>query len=88
MMQRESPRDFVIATGETHRLAEFVEQVFVAAGLDWRAHVDHDQSLMRPTDLRISRADTSRASAELGWRAGTRMADVARLMVAAERERA
>ncbi|MEO6103806.1 MAG: GDP-mannose 4,6-dehydratase, partial [Pseudoxanthomonas sp.] len=85
MMQRDKARDFVIATGETHSLGEFVDAAFAAAGLDWKAHVDHDQSLMRPTDIRISRADTRRARDELGWSAATRMPEVARRMVEAER---
>lgn len=87
MMQREHAQDFVIATGETHSLGEFVEAVFAAAGLDWREHVDLDKALMRPTDLRVSRADTRRATSELGWQARTRMVEVAKLMVEAEFER-
>ena len=84
MMQLDQAEDFVIATGETHSLGEFVACVFAAAGLDWQAHVDQDASLMRPTDLSISRADTSRAQSGLDWRATTRMAGVARRMVEAE----
>jgi GDPmannose 4,6-dehydratase len=83
MMQQDAPRDFVIATGETHSLAAFVEQAFVAAGLDWKEHVDHDETLMRPTDPAVSRADTRRAAELLGWSAQTRMPDVARRLVEA-----
>ena len=83
MMQQEKPRDFVIATGETHSLADFVEHCFTAAGLDWHDHVDHDQALMRPTDPSVSRADTRLAADVLGWRAQTRMPEVARRLVAA-----
>lgn len=86
MMQLDQAQDFVIATGETHSLSEFVACVFAAAGLDWQAHVDQDQdaALMRPTDLRISRADAARARSRLGWQATTSMAEVARRMVEAE----
>src|SRR3990167_3169465 len=87
MMQQETARDVVIATGETHSRAEFVQHVFAAAGLEWHEHVDHDKSLMRPTDIRISRADTARAAEQLGWRAQTHMPEVARLMVEAERSK-
>lgn len=87
MMQHDQPMDFVIATGETHPLASFVGEVFNASGLDWREHVDSNPALLRPTDLRVSRADTSRAHRELGWSAQTRMREVARQMVEAERQR-
>jgi GDPmannose 4,6-dehydratase len=87
MLQLDAPRDFVIATGETHSLAEFVEHAFAAAGLDWREHVEGDASLVRPTEVRTSRANTARATRELGWEARTRMAGVADKMVAAERDR-
>jgi GDPmannose 4,6-dehydratase len=82
MMQADEPRDYVIATGETHSLAEFIEESFAAVGLDWRDHVDSNPALMRPTELRVSRADTGNATRGLGWTAETRMADVARKMVA------
>ena len=88
MMQQETAQDFVIATGQTHSLAEFVQHAFASAGLDWQDHVDHDESLMRPTDIGVSRADTSRAATGLGWRAKTHMPQVARLMVEAERGKA
>lgn len=85
MMQLDTAQDFVIATGETHPLADFVREVFTSLDLDWNDHVDTDPSLIRPTELRISRADTSRADSVLGWRARTRMAEVAKLMVQAEK---
>lgn len=84
MLQLDSPLDFVIATGETNPLSAFVEEVFAAAGLHWQDHVDIDPALMRPTELRISRADPSLSQRLLGWRAETKMAEVARLMVRAE----
>lgn len=87
MMQLNSAEDFVIATGETHPLAAFVNEAFGVVGLRWQDHVDSNPSLLRPTDLRISRANTSRAESGLKWRATTRMAEVARLMVQAEQER-
>ena len=87
MLQQDQAEDFVIATGETHSLAEFVQYVFAAADLNWHEHVDHDESLMRPTDIRVSRANTSKAADELGWRAQTRMPEIARLMVEAERSK-
>jgi GDPmannose 4,6-dehydratase len=83
MMQRDVASDFVIATGETRPLSDFVDEAFAAVGLDWRRHVDSNPALMRPTELRVSRADTTKAFDQLAWKAETRMADVARKMVAA-----
>lgn len=73
MLQQDQARDYVVATGEAHSLEEFVAETFRALGLDWRAHVDIDKSLGRPTDPRAVRGDPRRAAAELGWRAQTRM---------------
>lgn len=73
MLQQDKARDYVIATGEAHSLEEFVAEVFRALGLDWRAHVDIDKSLGRPTDPHAVRGDPRRAAAELGWKAQTRM---------------
>ncbi len=88
MMQLPEPQDFVIATGETHSLEAFVATAFECLGHDWRAHVDSDDALRRPSDIRIGRADPSKASAVLGWRATVRMKEVVRRMVAAEQARA
>ena len=88
MMLRDTAQDFVIATGQTHPLSAFVSEAFANAGLDWRDHVDSNPALMRPTELRISRADPSLSKSVLGWQAQTTMAEAARLMVEAERERA
>ena len=83
MLQTAMPADYVLATGHTSALAEFVAAVFAAAGLDWRRHVEHDAALVRPTESGCGRADPSRAAAELGWRARWTMPDVARMMVEA-----
>ena len=84
MLQQPSPRDFVIATGESNSLERFVAAAFEAVGLDWRDHVDSDPTLFRPTDLPSSYADPALAARELGWHATRRMCDVVRAMVAAE----
>jgi GDPmannose 4,6-dehydratase len=83
MLQLDTPEDFVIATGQTHSLEEFVSAAFAALGLDWRRHVIRDARLLRPGDIACSRADTARARAGLRWSAEHSMADVARLMVEA-----
>jgi len=84
MLQIEAPKDFVIATGETHRLQDFVDEAFAAVGLGWRAHVQTDAALIRPTDIRVSRANPEFAATQLGWRAHNRMRVVVRAMVATE----
>jgi GDPmannose 4,6-dehydratase len=87
MLQRSSPEDYVIATGETHRLEDFVAESFFALGLDWRMHVQTDPQLMRPTEIRQGKADPSKAARELGWKPSFKMCDVARGMVVAELQR-
>jgi GDPmannose 4,6-dehydratase len=86
MLQQDTPDDYVIATGETNRLEDFVESVFSALGLDWHDHVRTNQTLFRPTDIQTVRANPARAADRLGWQARYRMRDVARMMVTAERE--
>lgn len=85
MLQQEQPGDFVIATGKSSKLADFVQAAFACVGLDWRDHVVIDESLLRPTDLMVGRADPGRAGRELGWHAGKSMPEVVRLMVEVER---
>lgn len=86
MLQQDTPRDYVIATGELNSLADFVELAFREVGLDWRDHVQSDASLIRPTDLARGLGDPSLAARELGWSAKYRMKDVVRMMVEGERQ--
>ncbi len=87
MLQQETPEDFVIATGETRKLADFVNEAFQAVGLNWQEHVRTSDTLFRPTDILTVRADPTKAERKLGWRARYRMKDVARMMVEAELKR-
>ncbi|MBS0659722.1 MAG: GDP-mannose 4,6-dehydratase [Verrucomicrobia bacterium] len=84
MLRQEQAEDFVIATGETRPLRDFVAQAFSAHGLDWQAHVVSDPAFLRPTDLAKSCANPAKAARLLGWRAQRRMDDVVRAMVAGE----
>lgn len=81
MLQREQPEDFVIATGKTHTLEEFVAEAFSAFDLDWHDHVIQEPALFRPTDLTVSRGDPSKAEKILGWRATSYMKDVVQNLV-------
>lgn len=85
-LQQEVPEDFVIATGSTHKLEEFVQEVFRELNLDWREFVESSPELLRPTDILISRANPDKARRLLGWQAETTMPAVARRMVQAEME--
>jgi len=80
MLQQDQAQDFVIATGTTMTLEEFVQAAFDEAGLNWRDHVIQDPSLFRPTDLAIGRADPSKAAKALQWQASTRGIDVVKKM--------
>lgn len=85
MLQQEKPEDYVIATGESHSLEEFVDTAFSSVGLDWHGHVVLDPGLLRPTDLAAGRGNPARAHARLGWHARHRMREVVHLMMDAER---
>ncbi len=84
MLQQDQPDDYVVATGETHRLQDFVETTFAYLDLDWRDHVILDQSLLRPTDIAISRVDPTKARQQLGWIPHYRMEDVVKMMLEAK----
>jgi GDPmannose 4,6-dehydratase len=86
MLQQDEPDDFVVATGQTHSLMGFVEEVFSVLDLDWDTYVKHNPEYIRPADIQISAANTSKAERKLNWKAQYMMKDVARMMVEAELE--
>ena len=81
MLQQDDPGDYVIATGESYSLADFVAQAFECLGLDWQDHVVTDTSLYRPTDIAWGGGNPKLAEGKLGWRAKYKMSDVVRMMV-------
>jgi GDPmannose 4,6-dehydratase len=81
MLQQEQPADYVIATGESCSLQDFVATAFTAVDLNWHDYVVSDQSLLRPTDLVIGKANPSKAKEKLGWQAKYRMSDVVEMMM-------
>jgi GDPmannose 4,6-dehydratase len=81
MVQRDEPDDYVIATGETHSVREFLEVAFGLVGLDWQAHVRIDERYFRPTEVDDLRGDASKAARVLGWRPTTTFRDLVRLML-------
>jgi GDPmannose 4,6-dehydratase len=68
MLQQEKPDDFVIATGETYSVREFVERVFAKLGLDMSKHVEIDPRYFRPTEVDVLLGDSTRAQKILGWK--------------------
>jgi GDPmannose 4,6-dehydratase len=84
MLQQDEARDFVIATGKSRRLEEFISLVFGAVNLDWRDHVDIDPNLFRASDIAENYADPSLAHRELGWSAELGLEEIASRLVAAE----
>jgi GDPmannose 4,6-dehydratase len=88
MLQQETPADFVIATGSSHSLEDFVGAAFAAVNLDWRDHTQISRSLFRPTDVAEMKGNPSKIAHLLGWRSGTDMKSVVAKMVRAELENA
>jgi GDPmannose 4,6-dehydratase len=86
MLQQDEADDYVIATGQTHSLEDFVAEAFGAVRLEWREYVDILPSLMRPTDITSGKANPTKAWERLHWRAKSRMQDVVRMMVAADQQ--
>jgi len=83
MLQHQEPGDYAIATGESRKLEDFVAAAFACLGLDWQEHVVTDASLLRPTDLAISKGNPAKANLKLGWRAQSKMNEVVQMMVQA-----
>jgi len=84
MLRHEEPDDYVIATGETHSVREFIQEAFSYAGLDWRKHVEIDSKYYRPAEVDLLVGDASKAKSKLGWAPRTRFKDLVRLMVDAD----
>src|SRR6266540_5911960 len=84
MLQQDQPEDFVIATGETHTVKEFVELAFDRVGLDWEPHVEIDPRYFRPAEVDTLLGDPSKAREKLGWSATTSFDDLVALMVDAD----
>ncbi|MDX6376686.1 MAG: GDPmannose 4,6-dehydratase [Gaiellaceae bacterium] len=84
MLQQETPNDYVIATGETHSVREFVDTAFAYAGLDADRHVVIDQAFMRPAEVDQLIGNPARARTELGWTPRTTFRELVEMMVDAD----
>jgi len=87
MMQVDKPDDFVIATGETHSVREFVELAFEYAGLDWKKYVEIDQRYFRPVEVDILQGDYSKAEKVLGWQPKVKFQELVKIMVEEDMKR-
>lgn len=84
MLQQPAPDDYVIATGETHTVKEFLDVVFGHVGLDWKRHVKIDPRYYRPTEVDLLIGDASHAKQKLGWEPKVRFTELAVMMIEAD----
>ena len=86
MLQQDQPDDYVVATGETHSVKEFLEEAFAHVGLNWEKHVVQDQRYMRPAEVDLLIGDPTKAEKKLGWKPKTKFKDLVKIMVEADIE--
>lgn len=86
MLQQDKPRDYVIATGETHSVRDFLEEAFGYAGLDWRKYVKIDKRYLRPMEVDVLIGDSTKAKKILKWRPRVNFRQLVRMMVDADME--
>lgn len=84
MLQRETPADYVIGTGETWSVRQLCEEAFRYVGLDWKDHVVTDAKFTRPAEVELLVADVSKAKRELDWTPTVRFRELVRMMVDAD----
>ena len=81
MLQQDNPDDFVIATGESHSVRDFLARAFEHAGLDWEKYVHIDERYVRPTEVDILCGSATKAQRELGWKPKVSFEDLVHMMV-------
>ena len=86
MMQHETPDDWVLATGETHTVKEFVEKAFSYIGLDWKDFVITSEKYQRPNEVHHLLGDPSKAKSQLGWKNKTSFDELVKMMVDSDYE--
>ena len=84
MLQQGGPDDYVVATGETHSIQEFIEEAFGYQDLDWRQYVVQDPKFYRPAEVDLLVGDAAKAGAKLGWEPTVDFRSLVRLMVDAD----
>jgi GDPmannose 4,6-dehydratase len=86
MLQQEKADDYVLATGETYSVREFLEEAFSQLDLDWKKHVEQDPRYLRPAEVDLLLGDASKARAGLGWSPKVGFKELVRMMVVADME--
>lgn len=84
MLQQDQPDDYVVATGETHSIREFLDLAFSYKGLSWEKYVEIDPRYYRPAEVDLLMGDARKARRQLGWEPKTKFADLVKLMVDAD----
>jgi len=84
MLQHDTPDDFVLATGETHSIREFLEEAFSLVNLKWEDHVEIRKELFRPSEVDLLVGDPSKAKQVLGWEPKVRFKDLVKILVEAD----
>ena len=84
MLQQPKGDDYVVATGETHSVREFLQEAFSYVNMDWEKHVELDPRYLRPTEVDLLLGDASKAKRQLGWEPKTKFSDLVRIMVDAD----
>jgi GDPmannose 4,6-dehydratase len=84
MLQQDKPDDYVIATGQSHSVREFVEEVFRCLDLDWRQYVEIDQRYFRPSEVDVLRGDSSKAKKILQWEPKVSFKELVQMMIDAD----
>jgi GDPmannose 4,6-dehydratase len=84
MLQQDKPDDYVIATGETHSIREFLDLAFQHAGLEWEKYVEIDPKYYRPAEVDLLIGDASKARKQLNWKPKTSFAELVRIMTQAD----
>jgi len=87
MLQQDQPDDYVLATGETYSVRQFLEEAFALVDLDWKKYVEVDPRYFRPAEVDLLLGDPSKAKRQLGWVPKVGFKELVRMMVAADRER-
>lgn len=87
MLQQDKPDDYVIATGKTHSVREFVKLAFETAGLNWKDYIVIDKTFYRPAEVYLLRGDYSKAKKKLGWQPTVNFEELVKMMVDADLER-
>ena len=84
MLQQDSPKDFVIATGKAYSVRDFLQESFSCLDLDWRRYVNVDPRYLRPTEVEFLKGDSSKARKRLGWEPRVKFKELVRIMIDAD----